>query len=147
MNSPQHFSGTIRSNLKELSHLTDQVEDWGLGCALPQKPLWTLCMILDELITNTIVHGYSNKDGQPIDVSIDATAEAIRLTLKDYAPAFNPLAAPEADTAGDIDDRDIGGLGIHFVRKMTSAASYSHDGTANEIRLTINMNNALNSSE
>lgn len=38
--------------------------------------------------------------------------------------AYNPLLAPEPDLTADIDERAIGGLGIHFVRKLADEVRY-----------------------
>ena len=59
--------------------------------------------------------------------------------LIDFAFAYNPLQVPEPDTTLDLDSREIGGLGVHFVRRMADAVSYArtvHRGReANELRI------------
>ncbi|MEC4720743.1 ATP-binding protein [Noviherbaspirillum sp. CPCC 100848] len=139
MPSPHQFSKMMCSSLDELSVLIEQVRDWGTSCALPDRALWTLCLILDELITNSIVHGYRNAPDRPIEVAIERDGGLIRLQLTDFAPAFNPLTLPASLPGGDIEERQIGGLGIHFVRKMSASLDYDYVDAGNRIRLAINI--------
>ena len=46
------------------------------------------------------------------------------VTLTDYAFAYNPLQAPAPDTTLDLDEREVGGLGVHFLRQLADEVSY-----------------------
>ena len=88
-----------------------------------------LTLIVEELFTNTIVHGHGGDHESPvrIEVAIDPT----RMTLRygDCAPPFNPLqylqeAAPDLDAQGD--ERRVGGLGLPLVAQMVEQFDYAH---------------------
>lgn len=98
-----------------------------------------MSLMLDELITNIVMHGYGpSADGQ---VRVDASVEAGRfvVTLTGRAFAFDPLQVPAPDTTMELEEREIGGLGVHFVRRMADELSYRRiadaGGGANELRL------------
>ena len=50
--------------------------------------------------------------------------EEVRVDVEDDGQPFNPLAAPEADTTKPLEERTIGGLGIHLVRKLMDGLEY-----------------------
>ena len=54
---------------------------------------------------------------------------SVRLVITDDAPAYDPLARPEVDTSLPLEDRPIGGLGVHLVKKLMTHAAYArHEG-------------------
>ena len=46
------------------------------------------------------------------------------LVVEDSGPPFNPLEAPEADITSEIDEREIGGIGLHLVRMYPDRIDY-----------------------
>lgn len=55
--------------------------------------------------------------------------------IADDAPAFDPLEAPDPDITASLDDRDIGGLGIFLVRRVTDAVAYRYERGRNILSL------------
>jgi anti-sigma regulatory factor (Ser/Thr protein kinase) len=54
----------------------------------------------------------------------------VRAEVCDRGREFDPLGTPPADVASDLDQRRIGGLGIHLVRTLTDHLAYDRrDGT------------------
>jgi serine/threonine-protein kinase RsbW len=89
-------------------------------------------LMLDELVTNIVLHGYGEEVGT-IEVEATVSGRELAVTLVDHAFAYDPLQAPETDTTLDIEHRSIGGLGVQFVRQMADALSYrriERDGRA-----------------
>jgi len=60
----------------------------------------------------------------------------MEITIEDKGKPFNPLLLPEVDTAKGIEDRPIGGLGIHFVKKLTESQHYEYKEGKNVLTLT-----------
>ena len=96
-------------------------------------------LILDELLTNTISYGFAGRDDGSIAVSFRLSTQHLRVRLVDDATPFNPFDAPPPDLLSDIDDRPIGGLGIHFVRQFSDRYSYRHEDNRNIVELDINL--------
>ena len=46
------------------------------------------------------------------------------LTFSDDGVPFDPIAAKTPDTSAPLEQREIGGLGIHLVRNLIDEASY-----------------------
>jgi serine/threonine-protein kinase RsbW len=49
---------------------------------------------------------------------------------------FDPLSLPEPDLASVAEDRPIGGLGVHLMRRLTDQQSYEYASAAGN-RLTL----------
>ena len=57
-------------------------------------------------------------------------------TIIDDGIAFNPFDAPAPDTTLALEDREIGGLGVHIVRTMMDEVFYERDGNKNVVTVS-----------
>jgi anti-sigma regulatory factor (Ser/Thr protein kinase) len=55
--------------------------------------------------------------------------------VSDDGVSFNPLAVAPPDTTSPLEQRQLGGLGIHLVRSLTDEATYLRQDGRNVIRL------------
>lgn len=81
-------------------------------------------VLFEELVSNTIRHGFKPKSSQSIHVQVARKANAVELVFEDDGEPFNPLDAAMPEPFTDIEHARIGGLGIPLVVKLSSALSY-----------------------
>ena len=95
-------------------------------------------LVLEEIMMNIINHAYATDPAGPVHVGWRINSDASR-TIKfvDSGEEFNPLQKEPPDTAAGLEDRPIGGLGIHLVREMCREIEYTRAG--NENILTVNI--------
>lgn len=122
------FARTLPADGAALPGLLDAIETWLDEAGVPRAEGARMMIALDEILSNIAMHG-----GGTIDISIIFANRTIRVTVADDGPAFDPLARPEPDTAASIEDRDIGGLGIHLVREMMDDVAYAHSDGLNRL--------------
>lgn len=91
---------------------------------------------LDELLTNTISYGYEDDGAHTIEIELSKDGNGVTVVLADDARAFDPTAAADPDIDADLDERALGGLGIHIVRAMMDEISYRRVDGRNELTLT-----------
>lgn len=116
---------TLTNDLAELPRVVAWVDAFCQSMNAGAKDLSSLHLALEEIITNVITHGYRNGAAHVFDVKLEAvSADRIRATVIDDAPAFNPLARAELDTSLALEDRPVGGLGVHLVKKLMDACLY-----------------------
>ncbi|MFN5698248.1 MAG: SpoIIE family protein phosphatase [Cyanobacteriota bacterium] len=97
-----------------------------------------LKVIVDELVSNLLLHATAQGGRELlIEVELDRTVEGLRLQMRDNGQPFNPLDAPEADVASALEDRPIGGLGLHLVRQLSRSLTYCRDGSSNVLTLEL----------
>lgn len=126
MHLPENaHSFRLKPELNQLDVLHRQLEDYGLVHELNPSIVFELNLALDELVTNIIVHGRKSGGGD-IQVHLVPHAEETEVVLVDDGPAFDPNQAPRPDTACDLAQRCVGGLGIHLVKKLTNSLRYEY---------------------
>ena len=95
----------------------------------------TVDLVLEELFTNMVKYGESVGD---VTVAIAAVPGGVEVTMVEHEAShpFDPTAGPEVDVSGPLEARKPGGLGLHLVRKLTSAIEYRHDPGKRQGRTT-----------
>jgi serine/threonine-protein kinase RsbW len=89
----------------------------------------------EEVLVNIIHHGYQGRQ-ERIEIQVDAFPDShIQIEIKDSGPPFNPMEENLADLTSDLDDREVGGLGIHFIRKLMDEVRYKREGNLNVLVL------------
>jgi anti-anti-sigma factor len=97
----------------------------------------SVSVALDELLHNTLVYGFGGRVAGAGEVSIEMELRADRLcvTLTDNGTPFNPLDVAAPDTALSVEERKIGGLGIHLARRMMDEVAYHRRADRNVVTL------------
>ncbi|BBB61818.1 hypothetical protein UNDKW_3545 [Undibacterium sp. KW1] len=142
MSSEEAAPGTARFHhiipglIPEIESLTEALRGWADRHGIPARMINSIVLMLDELLTNVVMHGYGDDDSGEIEVTVLATTNGLEVIIRDSATTFDPFSIAEPDTTLDVDERDIGGLGVHFVRKMADSFAYRRDGDINEVRFS-----------
>jgi anti-sigma regulatory factor (Ser/Thr protein kinase) len=115
---------TIGNDLSELDRVHSWVEGFQAEHALSADVAFAVTLSLDELLTNIISYGYPHTVAHAVWISMRLEADCLHVRIEDQAEPFNPLTAEEPDIDAPIEDRRIGGLGIHFVRTVMDEVAY-----------------------
>lgn len=129
------FSITIPNQLSEIDTVNDQFEAFAERHEISFKVITRMKMVFDELINNTISYGYKDDDEHEIAIDIDLYGERLMTTITDDGIPFNPFAQDKPDTSLSLEDRDIGGLGIHLVKNTMDEYSYKRGIDKNQVTL------------
>lgn len=127
----------LKPDLDEISRLTEAVSRFAQDHGLPVETASQLNLVLDEIVSNTIRYGCTEERDYHLQVSLRLSGQAIEIELEDDATPFNPLEVPPPDLEASLDDRAIGGMGLHLVRHFADDVSYRHDGHLNHLKLTV----------
>ncbi len=114
----------LKNNLSELESLNKVVAEFAERHRLSSKVLLNLSLALEEILTNVISHAYDDNDEHQIMVRLFLEQGQLKVEVEDDGRPFNPLEAPEPDLNKSLEERSIGGLGIHFVRKLMDELEY-----------------------
>ena len=99
-----------------------------------------LTLIVEELFTNTVVHGHGGDCDAPVDVTLSKHAGEVAVLYEDTAPAHDPTAAlrsPRPELTADVESRTIGGLGIHLMGQLVRRARYEYADGRNRLWLDL----------
>ena len=127
---------TIINHLDQLEYLAHVLEEISGEWNIPMKIALNLNLVLEELVTNIIFYGYDDKDKHEININLTYKDNIIKVQIEDDGKQFDPLQAPEPDIEKTVEDRKIGGLGIHFVRTIMDDVNYLRLGNKNRLTMT-----------
>jgi len=102
---------------------------------LPAPVRRSLNVALDELLTNTTVHGFGGKVGGAVSVEVQLQKDRVAVTITDDGKPFDPFDVAAPDTALPVADRPLGGLGLHLVRGLLDEVSYERRSGRNVVFL------------
>lgn len=119
-----NYSFELKSNLSELNALCRHLEDCGHAMNLPQKCVLELNLGLDELFTNIVSYGFEEESEHRIKFSLTKHTDMLVVDVEDDGVPFNLLDVTDHKVSQDLDSVNIGGLGIHLIKKMMDNIDY-----------------------
>ena len=137
---------TVRLVLKndsfELERLAEAFDDFADRHQVSDPARFQLQLCLEEMVLNVINYGFDDDAEHEIHIDFDFQIDSRTVTVNilDDGRRFDPLAeVPEPDIEAKLEDRTVGGLGVHFVRTFMDDADYRHEGGKNRLTLTKNV--------
>ena len=94
-------------------------------------------LVAEEVVCNALDYGRIEGREHEISVGIAIRDGVITLEFRDDCVAFNPLEQPDPDLEADIEDRPIGGLGVHLIRQLAEEVSYRREEPHNILRVVL----------
>ena len=132
------FDGEAR--MASLPRATAFIEAFCANHAVGPQDALRLLLLVEELFTNTVMHGHGGGSAAPVRLELRADPDRVFVTYADTAPAFDPLAwlaTGQAALAADLADRPVGQLGIALVEQMATRLSYERKDGWNCLRLEL----------
>jgi serine/threonine-protein kinase RsbW len=126
----------ISGLLDQVPQAVDFVTEAAESVGLDERGVYHCQMATDEWCTNIIEHAY--KGGSVDDqIEIVLRLQPVQLTIiiKDNGPPFDPTTLPEPDPTRPLEDRQPGGLGWFFVRKVMDVVRYELKNGTNTLIL------------
>jgi phosphoserine phosphatase RsbU/P len=121
----------LHNNFAELRRFNQTLMEFGQHHGLAAPVVHDLNLALDEILTNIISYGFTDNLEHEIRVRLSVRPGEIKAEVEDDGQSFNPLAAPEPHTAEALEERSIGGLGIHLVRTLMDGLEYKRPAGRN----------------
>lgn len=122
------FERSLPAGASGLPTLVAEIESWLDASGVPPAQATRMMVAFDEVLSNIVKHG-----GGTLSVSLAIDDRRLTATIADDGPPFDPLDRETPDTDLGIDDRAIGGLGIHLVRQLMDDVAYSRDNDRNRL--------------
>jgi len=105
---------------------------------LSEERFPVLELALEELLVNVVSYAYDGKPGW-IRVGCGTGRQSFQVWIEDQGKSFNPLTRAEPELNASVEERSIGGLGIHLVKTLSDGISYRRLGDCNllEVRFSL----------
>lgn len=130
--------GAFRGRLPSFAEVRALAEAFGAAVGADHSATLRVVLVLEELFTNTVTHGYSAGGEGPVWVTLAAGGSVIEITYEDAGPAFDPLTGAPAPPLAPRGDAP-GGLGLALVRGLSASATYARVGDRNRVTLTVSI--------
>jgi sigma-B regulation protein RsbU (phosphoserine phosphatase) len=121
----------LHNKLSEFRRFNQTLMEFGQHHGLAPAVVHDLNLALEEILTNIISYGYTDTEQHEIRVRLSMRPGEVKAEVEDDGQSFNPLAAPEPHTAKALEERTIGGLGIHLVRTLMDGLEYKRQADRN----------------
>ncbi len=108
--------------------------------ALPAAVRRSLSVALDELLANALSHGRMGSDPASVQVTVELDEERVTVVITDDGTPFDPFGREAPDTTLSVEERAIGGLGIHLVEQLMDRVSYRRRDDRNVVVLVKELN-------
>jgi len=109
----------------------DELEKHGLSVDLHPEIL----IGVEEVFVNIAYYAYEPSQDGYVDLSVTINENAV-IQFEDSGQPFNPLEGDAPDLDTPIMEREIGGLGIHFVKNMMDKVEYVYADGKNILTIT-----------
>jgi len=124
----------VPARIEELGTANAYVEACAVAAGLDARTRFGLQLALEEAFVNVCRYGYPDGPG---DVAVTCETDGPRFVLEvaDWGPPFDVLALPAPDLTLGIEERPIGGLGVHLIRTLARSVTYRRDEGRNVLRM------------
>lgn len=104
-------------------------------CSFEGKRAMEIELAVEEALVNIFNYAYPDGEGQVEMQCALKEGKKLVIEIRDKGIPFDGLSRPDPDTTADIENREIGGLGIFFIKKMADEVRYSRNGDMNVLTI------------
>ena len=129
----------ITNRLEEVPQMMASIEDICTEEGIDEMTILGINLALEEAVVNVVNYAYPEGTVGDIEMEVNADAKAITFILRDHGKPFDPTAAKEVDITLSVEERQIGGLGIHLIRNYMDEVKYDYCDGQNVLTLVKNI--------
>ena len=124
---------SILNKVRDLSRMPELVAQLAQEAGLSDDDVFGLNVALDEMLSNTIKYGYTDDAIHEIHIRLSVNGQVLVAEIEDDAQPFDPCAAAPVDVDAPMEERKVGGLGIHIVRRLMTEVGYARVNGRNRL--------------
>jgi serine/threonine-protein kinase RsbW len=128
------FHLRLPARLESVSALLDALEAYAEAAGLPPGIGARLALVAEEVAANVAMHA---KGATFFEMRVTPAHGALNLAIEDDGPEYDPLSRATPDTTATLEDRHVGGLGVHLVRQLTQGAAYQRSEGRNRLMCSL----------
>jgi sigma-B regulation protein RsbU (phosphoserine phosphatase) len=137
------FDLNITNKMSEIGRVIVAFESFSEKSRIPVPIAMKFNLVFDDLLNNIVSYAFPEGGKHEIKIHAEKSGNNILLTVEDDGIPFNPFAQTEADTSLSLEDREIGGLGIHLIRNIMDEVSYRRHKNHNIVTLIMKLDPTL----
>ncbi|MBO7604833.1 MAG: ATP-binding protein, partial [Bacteroidales bacterium] len=130
---------TLDNDIKQIPRLEGFVNAIASRHGLSEADASGINLALEEAVTNVVLYAYPQGKNGRIDLDSQYVDGRLEFILSDSGIEFDPTKAPDVNVEASLEDRKIGGLGIHLVKTIMDSVSYERKGGKNVLTMIKNI--------
>ena len=127
---------TFAASMDTIPDIVGFVSETAFAMGVHPKRVMHLELAVEEAAVNICSYAYEIPPGE-VTIRISRETEVVRIELIDVGVPFDPLAADAPDIKSELENREVGGLGIFLIRRMLDEVRYSRSGECNILSLAV----------
>ncbi len=116
----------VSSDLSQLATISEFVAENARRAGVPEEAIFEIQMATDEACTNSIEHAYEGQSGE-VRVCCWVEGDDFVVRVTDFGRRFDPNNVPMPDTEAPLESRNVGGLGLFFMRQLSDHVEFAFD--------------------
>ena len=135
-----HVEREFKADLVQLERIGEFIGVVLREFGLEEQKIFNLQLAVDEACSNIITYGYAHAataEERKIRIRCSRHDGTIAVEIKDRGKPFDPTTVAPPDLEASLEERQIGGLGIYFMKKVTDAISYAYKNGQNVLTLVV----------
>ena len=128
----------LANDLREIAGVAAQIDGFCEDHELASQIAYAVNLAIDEILTNTISHGYDDDETHRIELIVCLEGEALVVVIVDDSRALDPSLAGEQDFEATAENPALDGLGLFLVHQMMDGVDYRRRDGCNVVTLTKN---------
>lgn len=130
----------LHNRLDDLVTLSEWINQLAAQIGFSQRGIFRLDLVLAEAVTNIIEHAFTDESLHNITVNVACDKNKAVISVIDDGQKFDPLQMPEVNQPQNLQEVQIGGLGVHLIREYTDRCTYQRVNDKNILTLEFNDN-------
>lgn len=125
----------LTNHREEFARMVTWLEELALKLQWDSALLMSLNLALEEWVVNVVSYAFPDHELHEIELRIWQSESSITVEIIDDGIPFDPtqLAAPDLDIP--VEEREIGGLGIHFIHHTMDTFAYARNKDQNIVTM------------
>ena len=129
----------VKNDIGEIERICNDLKAFCASNDIGEKKCFDIVIIVDEMATNVINYAYDDNQEHTFILSIEKNEELVHIQIIDDGVAFDPLQKTDPDLDSSLDDRQIGGLGVFFAKRLSQSITYTREDGKNHLDIIVNI--------
>ena len=125
----------VPGQFDRLEQISKFIEQSGQEAGLDETAICRCQLAVDEACTNIIEHAYEGEGRGGIDIRCEPEAGELTIVIEDQGKQFDPDSVPMPQLTTKLEDMQVGGLGLYFMRQVMDAVEFSYQDGSNKLVL------------
>ena len=125
----------LNNDIAEIPQLSAFIDTFAEEAGIDFSLVMSLQLALEEAVVNVMEYAYPKGTMGKVLITASVEGNDLEFVISDSGKAFDPTAKAEVNVDLGVEDRPIGGLGIHLVRNIMDSVAYERKNGKNILTL------------